>query len=115
MLNREQIDKLKLIVEAIDDKLTKEGYIFTARHFDVVMDGMSQVLQQTDCSTQLPPDWKEMLLQKYNMGVTYNNELKVYDSEGASYWDKEDFDFMSKVFQELSGNVVSLRAWRSWR
>lgn len=52
MLNKEQKDKLKLIVEAIDDKLTKEGYIFTARHFDVVMDGMSQVLQQTPCKTQ---------------------------------------------------------------
>lgn len=46
MLNKEQKDKLKLIVESIDEKLTKEGYIFTARHFDVVMDGMWKALQQ---------------------------------------------------------------------
>jgi len=63
MLNREQKDKLKLIVEAIDDKLTKEGYIFTARHFDAVMDGMQQVLQQTPCTTP-----SELLLQMYNEG-----------------------------------------------
>lgn len=56
MLNKEQKDKLKLIVESIDDKLTKEGYIFTARHFDVVMDGMEQLLKQCRVSGSLPPD-----------------------------------------------------------
>lgn len=65
MLNSEQKDKLKLIVESIDDKLTKEGYIFTARHFDVVMDGMEQLLKQCDVSCALLSDvdyWKQRCL-----------------------------------------------------
>jgi len=37
---RERRDSLKTIAEYIQDKLIKEGYVFTPRHFDIVMDGL---------------------------------------------------------------------------
>jgi hypothetical protein len=54
-----------------------------------------------DVSGSLPPDWRSILLKKYKLFITVNNELKGNDDEGWFYWDAEDFDFLTKVFQEL--------------
>ena len=96
MLNKEQKDKLKLIVESIDDKLTKEGYIFTARHFDVVMDGMQQLLKQCNVSSSLL-SFEQCLREEFL--VNTQNYPKEYHQLF-----KKKYEIAEKRFREQSGN-----------
>lgn len=90
MLNREQKDKLKLIVESIDDKLTKEDYIFTARHFDVVMDGMEQLLKQCSVSGSLPPADDRIMFADYIQRCVIERGQMTYLSlkDAIKVWDE---------------------------
>jgi hypothetical protein len=52
-------------------------------------------------SVSLPDNWEDKLYDEYGFGITKENWLKGYDSDGKYYYSEEDMRFLIAVFSEL--------------